>query len=314
MAAAALLAAGALFGAFGSAPGASAAAGGPVLLLGIDAEDGGPGGHGPIATYETMLTNVFTNVNNGGTGVLVLGADPNSDITDFWDTIATDTGRTVTYADGAAAIGSASFAGVGVVVISSSSDETPSGGIDDTENDALTGRSADIAAHVNAGGGLIVLNQNGLTSPFAFFGSLGSVTIDDIAVGQDDDIDVTPTGTAAGLSDALDVCCWHQQFLTWPGYLVPLATYVGSTEVSALGGASVIIGPVEPPRLTLDPSATTEPPSTVPATTEPSTTEPPTTSPGTTTPGISPPTTRPRIGVSPATGARPIGGRPTYTG
>ena len=122
VAAAALLAAGALFGAFGSAPGASAAAGGPVLLLGIDAEDGGPGGHGPIATYETMLTNVFTNVNNGGTGVLVLGADPNSDITDFWDTIATDTGRTVTYADGAAAIGSASFAGVGVVVISSSSE------------------------------------------------------------------------------------------------------------------------------------------------------------------------------------------------
>lgn len=67
------------------------------------------------------------------------------------------------------------------------------------------------------------------------------------------------------------------------------------------------------PPLTLDPSATTEPPTTeappteVPPTAGPTTMVPPTTAAPGTTPG-SPPA------VSPATGARPRSGKPTYTG
>ena len=136
------------------------------------------------------------------------------------------------------------------------------------------------------------------------------------STGDDENVDVNANGTAAGLSDDLDVCCWHQQFTAWPAFLVPLATYNGSTEVAGLGGAAVVIGPVTGgPTLTLDPLATTEPPTTLPPSTVPPTTEPGTTTPGSTTPGsTAPATTRPGTGVSPATGARPVSGRPTFTG
>ncbi|MCH8164942.1 MAG: hypothetical protein IH889_04970 [Planctomycetes bacterium] len=51
---------------------------GPLVLMGIDAEDGGPGAHGPISVYESVLTNgsltgILDNVTNGGSGILVIG-------------------------------------------------------------------------------------------------------------------------------------------------------------------------------------------------------------------------------------------------
>ena len=65
------------------------------------------------------------------------------------------------------------------------------------------------------------------------------------------------------------------------------------------------------PPLTLDPSATTEPPTTEAPTTEAPTTEVPTT----VTPTTATPTTvTPGPSVAPATGARPQSGKPTYTG
>lgn len=39
--------------------------------MGIDAEDGGPGGHGPITTYEDVVNSILSNVTNGGSGILV---------------------------------------------------------------------------------------------------------------------------------------------------------------------------------------------------------------------------------------------------
>jgi hypothetical protein len=77
-----------------------------------------------------------------------------------------------------------------------------------------------------------------------------------------------------------------------------------------------IDGPNTP--LTLDPAATTEVPTTEP-TTEPPTTEPPVTEPPTTegppvTSPSNPTTTTVPPSTRPATGARPVTGRPTFTG
>src|SRR5215207_9969423 len=50
----------------GAGPEASAApeaaVGGPVVIMGIDAEDGGPGAHGPITVYEDIVNSVLANV------------------------------------------------------------------------------------------------------------------------------------------------------------------------------------------------------------------------------------------------------------
>lgn len=233
------------------APTAQAAAvGGPVLVAGIDAEDGGPGGHGPIAVYETMVNNLLVNVQNGGSGVLVIGGgkNPGDSVTTFWNQIATDTGLTVTFVNGEANIATQSFAGFAMVAVSSSVGDT-GGGLTDAESEALKLRSFDVAQHVNAGGALLVFSQGGQTTPYGFLGDLGTFVSAPISAGSDSDIDPTAAGTAAGVTDELDVCCWHDQFTTFPSFLVVLATYFGSTEVAAIGGDSVQI----PTGIVLDP-------------------------------------------------------------
>src|SRR3972149_9848441 len=63
----AITVAGVLF-AGGLARPASAAVGGPVVLMGIDAEDGGVGGHGPISVYGDVVSRILAEVKNGGPG------------------------------------------------------------------------------------------------------------------------------------------------------------------------------------------------------------------------------------------------------
>src|SRR3954447_1363455 len=50
-----------------------AAVGGPVVILGIDAEDSSGNGHGPTATYVALTNSILGNVLNGGSGILVIG-------------------------------------------------------------------------------------------------------------------------------------------------------------------------------------------------------------------------------------------------
>lgn len=217
--------------------------GGPVLVMGIDAEDGGVGGHGPVEVYAELVQRMFANVGNGASTILVLGGgkDPADDVTTFWNEIATITGRSVSFANGAADLATQPLTGFGLVVVSSSTDETSFGGLLDEESEALKARSLEVAGHVNGGGGLLSFSQTGQTTPYGFLGDLGSFARADIATGNDSDIDVTATGTAAGLTDDLDVCCWHDAYTEFPSFLVPLATFAGSTEVAAIGGASVVI-------------------------------------------------------------------------
>ena len=237
----------------------SSAAGGPVVIMGIDAEDGGIGGHGPIANYISVTNSILANTANGGTGMLVIGGgkSPTDDVTEFWDAIAAGTSTPVTYVNGPANIATQSFAGFKMIGVVSGNNDTSGGGLTGPENDALTTRQADVATFVNTGGGLLVFSQGFQTAstPYAFLGGIGSFTF--TTGGSYDDITPTADGQAVGVTDALDICCWHDTYLTYPSFLVPLAYPLGvTTEVAALGGLSVFIGPPPAPPVEVVPAFT----------------------------------------------------------
>src|SRR4051794_26423633 len=102
-----------LVGLAAMAPPAAASTGGPVILMGIDAEDGGPGGHGPIGVYQDLITHVLSNVANGGSGILVIGGGKTTsdNVTRFWAAISSGTGAAVTFVNSATNISNRDFAG-----------------------------------------------------------------------------------------------------------------------------------------------------------------------------------------------------------
>lgn len=220
---------------------ASAATGGPVVLMGIDAEDGGVGGHGPIGVYVDVVNSVLGEVSNGGSGILVVGGGKNTsdDVTEFWDAIGGGTSQTVTYVNGDLAIADQSFAGFAMIAIVSSVGETRSGGLTDAESVALNARASDIAGFVNSGGGLFGTSQAELSAPYGYLGDIGAFTSTvDVSYRN-----ITPTadGTAVGITDALDICCWHDYYDTFPDFLAVLAVDANNDRVAALGGAQVVI-------------------------------------------------------------------------
>lgn len=225
---------------------------GPVVLMGIDAEDCGPGGHGPISVYTSVVDNgLLDNATNGGTGILVVGSK-GSGPTAFWNAIGTGTGQPVTHVTGAAAITAQNFAGFAMIAVVGSAAETCSG-LTQAENNALVARQGDIADFVNNGGGLFGGTQTGLTSPYGYLpdaASFGNRNTDY------DEIEATPDGEALGITDTnLDLCCWHNTFPTYPAYLSVLATAVGgggNGEAAAVGGGDVVL-----PGFTLDPLTAT---------------------------------------------------------
>lgn len=222
---------------------AASAQAGPVVTMGIDAEDGGPGAHGPISVYANVVSNgVLANTTNGGDGILVVGGNKTAgdNVTAFWDALGTAVGEPITYVNGAANITAQSFAGFQAIAIASSELETPGGGLTQEENDALAGRQPQIASFVNGGGGLFGTSQTGLSNTYAYLPDAALFTFN---TGLSfDDVEATPAGEAVGITDTeLDVCCWHDEYATFPSYLAVLATNIDSGNAVALGGAAVTI-------------------------------------------------------------------------
>ena len=205
-----------------------------MVLTGIDAEDCGPGGHGPIANYVTLVADLLSKTTNGGDGILVIGANgpgPQS----FWNAIGAGTGEAVTFGNE-----NSSLAGFQMVAIVGSAPETCDG-LTQAQNDVLASRQADIAAFVNGGGGLMGNTQANFANQYAYIGGLGafaSSTVSDFS-----DITPTPSGLAVGVTDALDVCCWHNVFTAFPPFLTVLAVQAGTQNAVALGGAAVVVEP-----------------------------------------------------------------------
>ncbi len=219
-----------------------AADGGPLILMGIDAEDGGLGSHGPIANYVSVVNSILGKVANRGQGILVIGGGKNAgdDVTAFWNAIANGTGKPVTYVNGAANISARSFAGFAMIAVVSSVAETSSGGLTQAENDALATRRTDVATFVNTGGGLLGFSQSGLTTLYPYIEGFGVFTFNTEL--SYTDITPTPAGQAIGITDALDVIAWHDEYLTFPTFLGILATNAASGNPAAIGGSSVVIG------------------------------------------------------------------------
>ncbi len=217
----------------------SALAQGPVALLGIDAEDAG---HPAPANYVTLMGNIYTTANNGGSGTLVIGGGKNAvdRVTTFWNALTTTIGP-ITYVNGAANIASASFLGYRMIAVVSDVVNTPSGGLTNAENEALTARAAGIAGFINGGGGLIGFSSVDLTTPYGYLGSLGTFTFG--TPPQQSNITPTVEGLAVGVTNALDGCCWHDSYLTFPNFLDVLAYYpsVTGAPAAAIGGQQVIV-------------------------------------------------------------------------
>ncbi len=225
---------------------------GPVVLMGIDAEDGGPGGHGPISIYESVLTNaagtgILDNVTNGGAGILVIGGGKSAGDfpTSFWNQIDSDLGPgLITFVNGAANISNRSFAGFAMLAVCSDTVNTP-GGLNDGENEALAARSAAVADFVNGGGGLLGFSSAALSIPYGYLGSLGSFTV--LHTGGYDNITPTAEGLAIGITDALDVQAWHDEYISFPSFLKVLAVNALSGNPAAIGGVEIVVPPPPPP-------------------------------------------------------------------
>lgn len=226
--------------------------GGPLVLMGIDAEDGGPNGHGPVSVYVNVVNSIRGQTTNGGSGLLVAGctAGGSDHVSRFWQAVSSLTGEPLTCMDGAAAITAQNFNGFRMIGVASDQGNTPSGGLTNPENDALSARSADIANFVNNGGGLLGFSSVALNDPYGYLGDVGTFSF---TPGGGSNITATPAGSAIGITDALDVCCWHDDYVTFPSFLSVLAHYAGTSRVAAIGGAQVVI----PSGITLAPASAT---------------------------------------------------------
>ncbi|MEH7218086.1 hypothetical protein [Bacillus toyonensis] len=219
--------------------------GGPLILMGIDAEDGGIGGHGPISVYISVVNSILSNVTNNGSGILVIGGNknPSDDVTQFWNAIASGVGESITYVNGAN-IATQLFLGFKMIGIVSDEFNSFFGGLTQAENNFLTGRANDIADFINSGGGLLGFT-NDFFNPYAYLTSTGLFVINTNLFY--DNITATVEGSIIGINDNLDICCWHDEYLDFPSALQVLAINAASGEAAAIGGKRVILGLITVP-------------------------------------------------------------------
>lgn len=217
---------------------------GPVILMGIDPEDEGLGGHGPVAIYAGVVEALLADVTNGSAGgILVIGGGKQrgDEVTAFWDAVGVLTGAPITYANGAA-IAAAPFGAFAMLAVASAGDPPGAvGGLTNAENALLASRRDDIASFVNAGGGLLGLSQNGLVAPYGYMAGIGAIST--LGHFTERDIEATAAGEAVGLDDiSLDVGFWHDAFVRFPPFFRVLATYPEFRNLpAAIGGESVEI-------------------------------------------------------------------------
>lgn len=218
--------------------------GGPVVLMNIDGEDRNGTGtaHGGKMPYTSVVNDLLANVHNGGSGILVIGGgSTGSDVREFWLDIGSSVGEIPTFVTGAVNIAAQSFTGYKLIAVASGYPETNFGGLTISENNALTGRAGDIATHVNNGGGLFGMTQSSFDVKYGYLGSIGGgVTVSDVP--DYDNVAATPAGLDVGITNTnMDVCCWHDIYVTYPSFLSILATRSPEGGVAALGGIDVVI-------------------------------------------------------------------------
>ena len=242
---------------------------GPLVLMGIDAEDGGPGGHGPVSVYGDVVEVGIYNQAFGGNGILVIGGGKGNHptnsclnidhVTAFWNALSADTGIPVTYVFGPA-IATVSFSPFRMIAVVSDAFNTFCGGLTAAEHTTLTTRQSDIATYVNSGRGLIGFSSDFGVAAYSYLTGVG--TFATLTNQFYSDITATPAGQAVGITDTnLDVVAWHDTYEVFPGFLSVLAT-VNDPGQPAINGHAAAIGgnQVEiPVGITLEPSHESNP-------------------------------------------------------
>lgn len=246
---------------FAAPPALASAAGGPVILMGLDSEDGaGSSAHGPPEEHVAMVESLLAAVNNGGEGILVIGDGDAFRIRNYWENdIGAGVGEDVTFVAGVDDILAQSFDGFAMIGVASSASQT-GGGLTDAENAALIAREIDIAAFVNGGGGLLGKTQEGMSDPYGYVGPLGEFVPRTAAdgVAQYQSVEVTPAGEALGLTTAgmSGWCCWHDVFEDFPDFMDVIVTHDSGGNfqgmAAAVGGVDITI----PTGIDLEPAST----------------------------------------------------------
>lgn len=234
------------------------ASAGPVILAGHDADD-----HGFESVYASLFDSLLSNVTNGGSGILSIGANVGGDAADWISSVAglMTVPQPVTFINDAA-ISSTSFSGFAILHVPSDIDDT-SGGITGAENALLTARAGAVASFVNGGGGLFGLTQGLLVDQYGYItggGGLGAITTLRLppsgllpSGNPYNDVTATLAGNAVGIDNTnLDGCCWHNVYTAFPSFLdilaVANAPAIGdeafNEEASVIGGQSVILRPI----------------------------------------------------------------------
>ncbi len=219
---------------------------GAIILTGDDADD-----HGNQATYALLFDQIMANVTNGKTGILAIGVDAGSIASSWINTVSglMAVPQTVTMVNDAAI--STELLGEYAILFVPSDIFDTDGGISQSENDLLVARATDVAAAINAGGGLFGNTQGQLTNAYGYLGNVGAFTT--LAVDPTgtlpsfnsfDDVTSTPAGNLLGITDVnLDHCCFHNVFTSYPSFLNVLA--VANTPAvgdEAYNGMAVILG------------------------------------------------------------------------
>ena len=225
------------------------AAGGPVILMGLDSElVPGDSNHGPPEEHADMVASILDSVTNGGDGILALGGNPssNSDIIDYWEEdVGNDpmVDEDVTFVNGAEDIRNVDFDGYAMIGVISSTGQINSG-LTNSENDALIDRQGDIAAFVNSGGGFLGKTQDGMSDPWDYISPLVDI---EPRSANNSSITVTDDGKDLGLSQSgMDGwCCYHESFEedSVPDFLNVLLRNPDQADdpPAAIGGDAVII-------------------------------------------------------------------------
>ena len=138
--------------------------GGPVILMGLDSEQGaGSGGHSSVEDHASMVESLLEDVVNGGEGTLALGGseDETNNVQPYWEeNIGENVEEEVTFVD-SDDIETHSFDGYAMIGIASSTHLINTGpfqpdeGLTNEENGMVADRSGYIATFVNNGGGFL---------------------------------------------------------------------------------------------------------------------------------------------------------------
>lgn len=219
-----------LFGLLFLWTGVTWAGAGPLFLSGDDADDGGHClGTACGSLYPKALKAVYDKSTTGtgttGTRILAIMSSSSSaarTALDNWNSTANGgPGAPITFvtATTTPSISTVIFSNYKMIYVPSGSNNT-SGGITQTQLNALNLRKTDIQNFVNAGGGVLALTEQGLTNAYAWFPVPVPLTFSAI---NDTNIDPTADMVVAlpgvGTTNAnMDHCCYHTMFTGLQGF------------------------------------------------------------------------------------------------